>query len=205
MRKYIIEFIGTFFLVLIIALTDNPIAIGAVLVALVYMGGYISGAHYNPAVTLAVLIRGSKMQWSTGLFYMVVQILGALLAAVVFFAVRGITFVPNPTTADIFIPVLIEIIFTFLLASVVLHTTTVKVTEGNHYYGLAIGATLMAIVFAGGPISGGVYNPAIALGTIVADSNNIGTHLSHLIIYLGGPFTGGALAGMVYTISSNEH
>ncbi len=198
MKKYSIEFIGTFFLTLVVALTGNPLAIGAVLMALVYMGGYISGAHYNPAVTLAVMLRARKITPHQVVTYILFQVIGALLAAIVYFAVKGSMFVPAPATTDIFIPILIEIMFTFILASVILHVTTAKATEGNHYFGLAIGATLIAIAYAGGPISGGVYNPAIALGTIFADIKNIGTHLSHLVIYLIGPFVGGALAGIVY-------
>ena len=58
MRNYITEFIGTFFLVLAIAFSGDPLIIGITLMVMVYMGGHISGAHYNPAVSIAMIIRG---------------------------------------------------------------------------------------------------------------------------------------------------
>lgn len=197
MRKYITEFIGTFFLVLVIAMTGNPVAIGAILVAMVYMGGYVSGAHYNPAVTLAILIRG-KIKFGEALKYMTSQILAGTFAAIVFFAVKGVTFAPKPGVDDFFVSTLVEIIFTFALATVVLHVATSEETEGNHYYGLAIGLTVMAGAFAGGALSGGVYNPAVAVGPMIVEVKNHMTNLPHLAIYLIGPFTGAALAGVVY-------
>src|SRR4029079_5141809 len=82
MRRYITEFIGTFFLVLVVALTGNAAAIGVTLMAMVFAGGHISGAHYNPAVTVAVLIRG-KVTSRDAIMYMVVQIIAAVAAALV--------------------------------------------------------------------------------------------------------------------------
>ncbi len=197
MKRYIVEFIGTFFLVLVIAMTGNPVAIGAILIAMVYLGGYISGAHYNPAVTLAIVVRG-KMIVGEAVKYIVSQVLGATFAAVVFFAVKGTTFTPKPVTSDFFIATLGEIIFTFALASVVLHVATSEETKGNQYYGLAIGLTVMAGAFVGGPISGGVYNPAVAIGPMLVDIKNVTTNLPNLFMYLVGPVTGAALAAVVY-------
>ncbi len=198
MKKYIVEFIGTFFLVLTIALTGNPIAIGAILIAMIYMGGYISGAHYNPAVTLAVLIRGKINQIEAGR-YMISQVIGGGFAAFVFLLVKGSTF--TPTTGlqySMLYILLLEVLFTFALASVVLHVATSEKTAGNQYYGLAIGLTVMAGAFAAGPISGGVFNPAVALGPYLFKISALGNNLNNLILYLVGPLTGGALAGLVY-------
>jgi aquaporin Z len=202
MQRYIAEFLGTFFLVLVIALTGNPIAIGAILVAMVYMGGYMSGAHYNPAVTLAVLMR-RKIEPSYAARYILVQLLGGFAAALVAFAVTGLSFTPAPT-ADFLVSLMVEILFTFALASVVLHVAATDDTEGNQYYGLAIGLTVMAAAFAGGPISGGVYNPAVAVGPLLLDIGNIGSNLGKLALYIIGPLMGGALAATVYRVSKRE-
>ena len=198
MRAYLTEFIGTFFLVLVIALSGNPLAIGAVLIALVYTGGYISGAHYNPAVTLA-LWQSKKVDTKKALRYMLCQLLGSLAAATVFFVISGNKFIPKPgANVNFATATLVEVLFTFALASAVLHTAATDKTKGNNYYGLAIGLTLAAGIFAGGPISGGVYNPAVGLGSILFDFGNLNVNLNNLLIYLIGPFTGGLLASLVY-------
>ena len=95
MKEYAMEFIGAIFLVLAIALTGNPLAIGIMLMAMVYIGGHISGAHYNPAVTLAVWIRG-KLNLNKVFGYMAAQVLGAFAAAYIFYFLSGKTFVPSP-------------------------------------------------------------------------------------------------------------
>src|SRR5690349_16729913 len=97
MKKYLVEFIGTFFLVFVIGLSGNPIAIGAILMVMVYMGGHVSGAHYNPAVTLAIMIRG-KIKGGEAIMYMIVQILGATVAALMFYLLKGHSFAPMPVT-----------------------------------------------------------------------------------------------------------
>lgn len=198
MKKYIVEFTGTFFLVLTIAMTGNPIAIGAILIAMVYMGGYISGAHYNPAVTLAVLMRG-KISVNTAINYMVVQIIAGAVAAFVFLMIKGTAFVPTPSVG-FFAATLTEVLFTFALATVVLHVATSKQTEGNDYYGLAIGLIIMAAAFAGGPISGGAYNPAVAIGPMLVDMEHFSRNVISLPIYLIGPFLGAAIAAIVYRV-----
>src|SRR6266550_4184260 len=119
MNKYIIEFIGTFFLVLVVALTGNPLAIGVVLAALVYMGGYISGANYNPAVTLGLLLS-KKLPSDVAIRYMLTQFIASIIASATFFILRGNTFVPEIGSHVNFLSaVLVEILFTFLLVSVV--------------------------------------------------------------------------------------
>ena len=198
MKKYIIEFIGTFFLILTIAFTGNPIAIGAVLVALVYMGGYISGAHYNPAVTVAMWVN-KKITIDTAAYYIVTQILAGIVASGVYFFVQNKMFLPEPAQGVNGIAALvIEILFTFLLASVVLHTAATEKTKGNQYFGLAIGLTVMAGAFVGGPISGGTFNPAVGISPLLFDITNIHSHMINIVIYLIGPIVGGILAGLVY-------
>ena len=197
MSKYVIEFIGTFFLVLVIASTGNPLAIAAILIAMIYMGGYISGAHYNPAVTLAVFVRG-KISPLQAVMYWIVQILGALCAALIFAWVASQKFNPGPNPLATFQhAVLMEFLFTFALATVVLHVATSVQNTGNSYFGLAIGMVILAGAYTGG-LSGGVYNPAVALGAYLSDFSNFGSHMANLRIYLLGPLSGGLCAGILY-------
>jgi len=198
MNKYVVEFIGTFFLVLVVALSGNPLAVGAVLVALIYMGGYISGAHYNPAVTLAALIA-KKIKAQEAGKYMLTQLFAAVLAAATYYFLTYDRFVVEPSVHfSLASAITAEIVFTFLLASVVLHTAATDKTKGNNYFGLAIGLTVMAGAFAVGPISGGVFNPAVGVGPILYDISNFSFYTNALVTYLIGPFAGGALAGLVY-------
>lgn len=198
MKKYIIEFIGTFFLVLVVALTGNPVAIGGTLVALVYMGGYISGAHYNPAVTLGMLLN-NKIKSDDALKYIIVQFLGAIVASYTYFFIRGSMFIPQPGQGIDMMPALLsEIVFTFLLVFVILHVAANEKTKGNDYYGLAIGFALMAGVAAVGPISGGVFNPAVGIGPLLFDFPQFSTHTTQVALYFFGPVVGGSLAGFLY-------
>ena len=204
MQKYLIEFLGTFFLVLTIALTGEPIAIGAILIAMVYMGGYISGAHFNPAVTMAVLVRG-RIDVGTALRYMLVQVVGGLVAALVFEVIKESLFIPAPASGvTTYAAFIVEFLFTFALGMVVLNVATSDKVKGNYYYGIAIGLTVMAAAYAGGKISGGVYNPAVAIGPILADATNVGTNLNNLILYIAAPMLGGAVAGFVYNFIHGE-
>lgn len=199
MKKYLIEFIGTFFLVLTIGLSGNPIAIGAVLAAMVYMGGYISGAHYNPAVTLAIWMQ-KKIETSQCCLYMLAQLAGALAAAGAYQMVHSGTMSVAPGTGTGFgAALLVEIIFTFALVSVVLHTAVSQKVKGNDYYGLAIGLVLMVGAFAGGAISGGAFNPAVGIGPNLFDLNTLGDHFSRIWLYLIGPFIGGFLASLLFS------
>jgi aquaporin Z len=198
MKNYLVEFIGTFFLVFVIGLASDPLAIGSVLMVMVYMGGHISGAHYNPAVTLAVMMRGKTTRSEAGK-YMLAQLLGALAAAIMAYFILGHTFAPAPGPSTSLIKALfIEIAFTFALASVVLNVATSKKTAGNSFYGLAIGFTVFVGATAGGGISGGAYNPAVGTGPILFASLIGQGSLQYLWIYLVGPFAGGAIAALVF-------
>ncbi len=205
MKNYIVEFIGTFFLVTAIGFTGNPLAIGAMLMVMVYMGGNISGAHYNPAVTLAILMRG-KISGGEAVKYMGVQITAAICASVLFFLFYGRTFAPAPNTAiNVMKPLAVEMLFTFALASVVLNVATSKKAAGNSYYGLAIGFTVLASALAGGPISGGAFNPAVGIGPILVDTIlGAGKSMSHIWLYIVGPFAGAAVAAVVYKITNPD-
>jgi len=206
MRKTLTEFIGTFFLVLTIGLTVlggtpfAPLAIGAALMVMVYMGGHTSGGHYNPAVSLAVMLRG-KLATKDLLPYMLAQLAGALAAALVTRAITGHTFAPAPAdSASPLAALLVELLFTFALALMVLNTATSSRTQGNSYYGLAIGFTVTVGAFAGGPISGGAFNPAVGVGPTIVDALLGDGTFGHLWLYL----LGGVLAALVFRIQERE-
>jgi len=205
MAKYVTEFIGTFFLVLTIGLCVNqgvamaPLAIGSALMVMIYMGGHISGAHYNPAVSVAIFLRG-KMEKSDFLPYIGAQIAGALVASLATRVLTGATFAPAPAeTASIGVVLLAEALFTFALALVVLNSATSPKTEGNSFYGLAIGFTVMTGAYSVGAISGGAFNPAVGTGPILASLLTGGSAAS-LWLYWVGPVAGGVLASVVYKI-----
>jgi aquaporin Z len=200
-RSCCAEFIGTFFLVLTVCVAGvlryagpyAPIAIGSVLMVMIYANGYISGAHFNPAVTLAVWIRG-KLPTREILPYIIAQILAGILAAMV--AKAFLKFEDPITTAAFasFPAVLAECLYTFALCYVVLNVATAEANAGNSFYGLAIGFTVMVGAFTVGRISGGVFNPAVAVGLMTIGSFSSISLLSHSISELGG----GVIAGMVF-------
>ncbi|HEY4800156.1 MAG TPA: aquaporin, partial [Bacteroidia bacterium] len=175
-----------------------PFAVGAILTAMVYMGFAISGAHFNPATTLAVLIL-KKISLKDSIFYFLVQLLGAFAASYFMFLIWGRSInAPKPTPdLNILKSLALESIFTFALVLVCLAVTLPEKNKGNNYYGLAIGFTVMAIAFAGGPISGGAFNPALGSGSILVDSifGDCPCHpIQNLWIYLAGPFSGSVVA-----------
>ena len=172
MRKYVVEFIGTFFLVLTVGCTGvaaSPdvipaLAIGSVLMVMIYAGGHVSGAHYNPAVTVAVFLRG-RCAAADVVPYCIAQLGGAAAAAAILLAFKTVKVI----TLDANVPAgfASEFFFTFALAYVVLNVATAKATAGNFYFGLAIGFTVLAGAFSVGRISGGAFNPAVAVGAMI--------------------------------------
>jgi len=201
MKKYAVELIGTFFLVLTIGMTVvqtptgviPPLAIGAALMVMVYAGGHISGAHYNPAVTLAVFLRG-RCPASDVPGYLIAQVVGALFAAQATLYLKHGPTLPPPGTPDVMRWLIAEFLFTFALAWVVLNVATSKATAGNSYFGLAIAFTVMAGAFAMGAISGAAFNPAVAVG--VASLGLLAW--GNLWIFLVANFAGGALAAVAF-------
>ena len=202
-RKLLSEAIGTFFLVLTIGCTVilsgtagsgiiPPLAIGSALMVMIYAGGHLSGAHYNPAVTLAVAIRG-RLPKSEVVPYWVAQILGALLAAGVATYLVGSPPTAKPP-ADMLKALLAEFLFTFALAYVVLNVATAKANAGNSFYGLAIGFTVLTGAFAVGSISGGAFNPAVAIGAGVMGL----IHLPSIWIHIVADLAGGLIASLTF-------
>ncbi len=205
MKNYITEFIGTFFLVLTIGLTGDPLAIGVMLMVMVYMGGHISGAHYNPAVSIAMILRG-LLTTKEAINYILSQLAGAFLAAIFVQWVGGAVMEVGPSnTASVLQILSVEAIFTFALVLVILNVATNPKTEGNSYYGLAIGFTIMAGAFAGGGISGGAYNPAVGTGPILVDViMGEGNTISNFWYYLVGPIVGAVTAAYVYKLTTDK-
>jgi len=168
--KCLTEFVGTLFLTEIVGCTagnaytggNGPIGIGLGLGVLIYSFGHISGGNFNPAVTTALLIRGAIDRF-TALFYIISQILGALVGAAVALALsenavglkKGDTFRTEQAISA-------EILFTFMLCFVVINVATSKETQNNAYYGFAIGGTITCAAYSVGEISGGAFNPAVA-------------------------------------------
>ena len=198
-RKLVVEFVGMFLFMFTVGMATNkagagalaPVAIGSVLMVMVFAGGHVSGGHFNPAVSTAVVVRGRMTSIEYGA-YMLTQVVAAVLAGL---AVRIVGGHQKPAPVASAGKMLIaEFLFTFALGWVVLNVATARGTEGNSFYGLAIGFTVVAGAFAVGGISGGVFNPAIAIGGMVSGV----FRWSNLWIYLVAEFLGGAAAALTF-------
>lgn len=206
MRKYVAEFIGTFFLVLTIGCTVipgaagviPPLAIGAALMVMIYAGGHVSGAHFNPAVTLAVFVRG-RCPAKDVLPYWMAQVLAGVAAATVTVFLTGKSGTPM-NIGNVPAAWVAEFLFTFALAYVVVNSATAKGTAGNSFYGLAIGMTVMTGAFAVGAISGGAFNPAVAVGAALMKL----VEFSQIWIHLTANLAGGLVAGLVFKFLNPE-
>jgi aquaporin Z len=198
MNKYIAEFIGAFFLVLTVGCTIipsaagviAPLAIGAALMVMVFATGHISGAHLNPAVTLAVFLRG-KCPAKDVIPYWIAQLAAGVVAALVAVFLCGKTGTPMEIT-NVPAAFVAEFLFTFALAFVVLNVATG--TAINSFYGLAIGMTVMVGAFAVGSISGGAFNPAVAVGLGVMKL----VTFSQIWIHIVADLAGGAVAAFTF-------
>ena len=209
MNKYVAEFIGTFFLVLTIGCTViggvgalAPLAIGSALMVMVYAGGHISGGHFNPAVTLGVWLRG-RCDTKDVIPYWVFQVVGAIVAALAVKYLREVA--PGGVTASpirIGPALLAEFLFTFALVYVVLNAATSKDNAGNSFYGLAIGFTVLVGAFAVGDISGGAFNPAVAVGVTVMGLSS----WANLWIFLVADLLGGTVTALAFkTLNPTDH
>ena len=203
MNKYIAEFIGTFFLVLTIGCTGigapsgviAPLAIGAALMVMIFAGGHISGGHYNPAVTLGMLIRG-KLKTGDVVPYWIAQFIAGAVAALLVSKLLRAGISVTPLVPKLGPALLAEFLFTFALVYVVLNAATAEGTSGNSFYGLAIGMTVMTGAFAVGDISGGAFNPAVALGISMLGISS----WSNIWIYLVANFAAAIVAAVVFNM-----
>jgi aquaporin Z len=198
-RKLLVEFIGMFMFVFTVGMATNkagagavaPLAIGGALMVLVFAGGHISGGHFNPAVSTAVFVRRRMTANEFGA-YVVTQFIAAILAGLMVRVVGGHE--AHASFAGAGRMLLAEFLFTFTLAWVVLNVATARGTHGNSFYGLAIGFTVVAGAFAVGGISGGAFNPAIALGAMVSGLFK----WSNIWIYLLADFAGGVAGAYAF-------
>lgn len=198
MKKYIVEFIGTFFLVFTVGMSVRsgaplaPIAIGSALMVMIFAGGHISGGHFNPAVTLAVTLRG-KAATKDLIPYWIAQLVAGAVAALLVTAIfngKPVSYALRGTVPSL----IVEFLFTFALAWVVLNTATAKGTSGNSFYGLAIGFTVLTGAVAVGGVSGGAFNPAVGLGVFMMGLEKI----QQLGVYLVADLAGGAAAALAF-------
>jgi aquaporin Z len=198
-RKLTVEFIGMFIFMFTVGMATNkagagalaPLAIGSVLMVMVFAGGHVSGGHFNPAVSAAVFLRGRMASNEFGA-YLVVQFVAAVIAGLLVRYVGGRE--PHQVVASSGKMLIAEFIFTFALAWVVLHVATARGTEGNSFYGLAIGFAVVVGAFAVGGISGGAFNPAIAVGAMVTGLFK----WANIWIYLIADFLGAAAAAFAF-------
>lgn len=207
LEAYISEFVGTFFLVLTVGFNvlQNtalaPLSIGAILMAMIFATGKVSGGHFNPAVTLGVYCRGN-ITGDNACMYVVVQLVGGLVAGCTYLVVLGATFSIGPGVGYGLAAVcIVEVLFTAALVFVVLSVATTKQDDGNWYYGLAIGFTVMAAAFAIGPISGCSLNPAVTFGVIISNFIHTGyLRVSILLLYTLAPIFGALVAVLFFGI-----
>ncbi|MEU9443485.1 aquaporin [Streptomyces sp. NPDC048304] len=197
-RKYATEFIGAFFLTFAVAVavlsgsTFVPLAAGATLMVMIYAGGHISGGHYNPAVTVAALVR-RRIGARDAAAYVVAQVVAGVVAGIIARAVvnpgavRTLTLSGHTEAAA----AVVELLITFALCYVVLNVATSKDQPGNGFYGLAVGFTVAAGAFAVGGISGGVFNPAVALGGATAGLFGWSTIWVYLVVQLAAGIAAG--------------
>jgi len=214
--KYAAEFIGTFFLVLTVGcnvLTGSvgaALSIGAILMAMIFAVGPVSGAHLNPAVTLSVFLStnnrregdkaGPPMDLSDAFMYVFMQLLAGSLAGMTYVAVCGTSFTLAPVGKFSWLTAAaVEVLYTSALCYVVLNVATVK-GEENEYFGLAIGFTVVAAALSIGSISGCSLNPAVSVGAAMASSFDKGMLLgtAHLNMYIWAPLVGGAAGALLF-------
>jgi aquaporin Z len=205
-RKWLVEFIGTFFLVYVIGCVSlqehlllGPLAIGASLMVMIFAGGHISGAHYNPAVTLGVWVRGACSTIEAS-FYVVAQVIGAIVASLAAGFLLGHGSAPAASTVTAAQVMLAETLGTFALVYTVLNVATAPATSGNSFYGLAIGFAVFTQAVAVGKVSGGAFNPAVAIGVTLLGLAN-GANLS---MYWLSEFLGATLAAVFFLVLNGK-
>jgi len=208
--KYLAELVGTYFVVVTVGCNvlsgsiGAAFSIGSMLMAMVYSLGPVSGAHFNPAVTLAVVLSGrGLLPLRHACFYVVAQMLGGILGAATYTLMLGGSFVFEPVGRHEWPAVLaVEALYTAALCYVVLNAATSQKQDGNQYFGLAIGFTVVAATLSSASISGCSLNPTLSLASMLAHSYYTGVSaLRYLPLYFFAPFVGSVVAfGAFYIV-----
>jgi aquaporin Z len=205
--KLLTEFAGTFVFLTAIALSGRagalaPLAIGLTLTAMVYMGGHVSGAHYNPAVSFGLFLR-RVIPASTMAIYWLVQVAAGVLAFAFAFALTGHSGGIHPGAGvNTFTALAAEVVFAAALVLVILNVAATEETAGNSYYGIAIGFTVAGGAFVVGPISGAAFNPAVGISATVAATVFAHDSWADLPIYIIGPFAGAVVGALVHRLQA---
>ena len=208
--KVMTEFVGTFLFLFVISLAATsgsmlaPLAIGGALMVMVYMGGHRSGGHYNPAVSFGAYL-GKLLSAADLVAYVLAQIIAGVCAFSLGFYITHKTVAIEPAQGyDAVKALIVETIFTLALVLVVLNVACSKKTEGKGFYGLAIGFTIVVAAIAGGPISGGAFNPAVGIGATVLNATQGGGSWSNIWIPIVGPLVGAALAAFLWKAQESD-
>lgn len=196
MKKFFVELIGTFFLVFTIGASGNVWAIATVLMAMIYMGGYISGAHYNPAVTVGFILRGT-ITIKEGWVYWIAQFSGALLGGLMSIWITGTPKSIGISDGMLAQAIVLELLFTSAMMLVILNVATSPKSKGNQYYGLAISSVVLAGMLTAGPISGAAFNPAVSIGHNIFD---LPVHGLDIAVHLATSLGGAALGALGYKL-----
>lgn len=203
-NAYILEAIGTFFLVLIFGFTGDALAIGLALMALIYIGFPVSGGHYNPAVSFAFFLK-RKLRAVDLVGYLISQLLGAALASIVLLFLSGSVFyVEPPTTTDLYQQAFAEVAFVYLFVLVMLIFSLSNTHRRSKLIGLVAGLTFTGVLLVSTPLSGGVLNPAISIGTATIDLIYGGDSYIYALLYTIAPLTAGALAAFSFSFFHSE-
>ena len=199
------EFLGTYFLILAVSMTLNPLAIAAMLMAWIYIGGYVSGAHYNPAVSLGVAFS-DRLAWPSFVRYAGAQVLGGIAAYATTLFMYGQFIIPAPAQGIGLLKAgLVEVLLSFVFVLVVLTTALSKRFKASSVFGFAIGFSVLALAILGAPTSGGLFNPAIAIGAnIMGLIRGMPVSWEHVLMYVGGACLGGFLAATAFKYFTPE-
>ncbi len=190
MRRCAMEFVGTFFLTLAISLIGHPASIGLILMAMIYVGGHVSGAHFNPAVSFACFIQ-NRLTMNDAAKYVLAQCLGSFLGLMIFGLLTQSSFALEivPGTS-VLAPAMIEVLFVLVFCWVYLTMNMSARYKDTAIPGIVLGLTLLAIIPAQG-----IFNPAVAVAsyayTMIGDINTA-------LVYIGGPLLGALGASFMF-------
>jgi glycerol uptake facilitator-like aquaporin len=204
-NKYLVELVGTYFLALAYGLSGDAFAIGFILSALIYIGALTSGAHYNPALSIGAFFL-KRISGSELIGYIVSQIIGAFLAAVsVLFISSFVFYIEAPANSLFYQQLGLEILLTFVLALV---AYVAWIGNPNHKsvatYSFVMGFTLVALFLMAENISGGIFNPALSLGTSALDYFLGGSSYKDILLFTVAPVIGAILASFIYKFTLED-